>query len=73
MDAKQDMLGTVKILCTKLTTSFNFLASLSSSFKLSFTDTSATDEERSSLAGFSVFACFGFVLEDIVSDSLDSY
>jgi hypothetical protein len=73
MDAKQNILGTVQILWTKLTSSFNFVASLSSSFKLSFADTSPTDEERSSLAGFSVFDFSRFVLEDTVSDSLDSY
>jgi len=73
MDTKRKILGTVHISCSNLTSSFNFIASLSSSFKLSFSDTSPTDEERSSLAGFSVFDFSGFVLEAMVSDPLDSY
>jgi predicted nucleic acid-binding protein len=58
-----------------LTSSFNFVASLSSSFKLSFVVSSLTDEERSSLAGFSdsKFGFSRFILEAIFSNPLDSY
>jgi hypothetical protein len=68
MDTKHKILGTVQISCSKSTSSFNFIA-----FKLSFVDTSPTDEERSSLAGFSVFDFSGFVLEATVFEPLDSY
>ena len=73
MDTKQNILGIVQILCTKLTSSFNFVASLSSSFMISLAETSPTDEERSSLAGFSVFNFSRIILEAAVSDPLDSY
>jgi hypothetical protein len=72
MDTKQNILGAVQILCTKLTSSFNFVASLSSSFMISLAETSPTDEERSSLDGFSVFNSSAFELEAAVSNSLDS-
>jgi hypothetical protein len=73
MDTKQNILGAVQILCTKLTSSFNFVASLSSSFMISLAETSPTDEERSSLAGFSVFNFSGIVLEAAASNPLHSY
>jgi hypothetical protein len=58
----------------KLTSSFNFVASLSSSFKLSFTVTSPTDEgESSAMAGFSKFGFSVSILEVVVSNPLDSY
>jgi hypothetical protein len=72
MDTKQNILGAVQILCTKLTSSFNFVASLSSSFMISLAETSPTDEERSSLAGFSVFNSSAFEFEAAASNSLDS-
>jgi hypothetical protein len=73
MDIEHKILGIVQISFLNSTSSFNFIASLSSSFKLSFVDTSPTDEERSSLAGFSVFDFSGFVLEATVFEPLDSY
>jgi hypothetical protein len=73
MDTKQNILGAVQILCTKLTSSFNFVSSFSSSFMISLAETSPTDEERSSLAGFSAFNFSGIVLEAAASIPLDSY
>jgi hypothetical protein len=73
MDTKRKILGTINILFTMLTSSFKFVVSLLSSFKLSFVDTSPNDEERSSLDGLSVFCFSEFILEETVSDSLDSY
>jgi hypothetical protein len=73
MDIKQNIFGVVKILCTKLTSSSNFVASLSSSFMISLAETSPTDEERSSLAGFSAFNSSGTVLEVAASNPLGSY
>jgi hypothetical protein len=72
MDTKHNVLGAIQILCTKLTSSFNFIASLSSSFLISLAETSPTDEERSSLAGFSVFNFSAFELKAAISNSLDS-
>jgi hypothetical protein len=73
MDTKQNILGAVQILCTKLTSSFNFVSSFSSSFMISLAETSPTDEERFSLAGFSAFNFSGIVLEAAASIPLDSY
>jgi hypothetical protein len=73
MDTKQNIFEAVQILCTKLTSSSNFAASLSSSFMISLAETSPTDEERSSLAGFSAFNFSGIVLEAAASNPLDSY
>jgi hypothetical protein len=73
MDTKQNIFEAVQILCTKLTSSSNFAASLSSSFMISLAETSPTDEERSSLAGFSAFNFSGIVLEAASSNPLDSY
>jgi hypothetical protein len=73
MDTKQNIFGAVQILCAKLTSSSNFVASLSSSFMISFAETSPTDEERSSLAGFSALNFSGIVLEAAASNPLDSY
>jgi hypothetical protein len=73
MDIKQNIFGAVQILCTKLTSSSNFVDSLSSSFMISLAETSPTDEERSSLAGFSAFNSSGIVREAATSNPLDSY
>jgi hypothetical protein len=73
MDIKQNIFGAVPILCTKWTSSSNFVASLSSSFMISLAETSPTDEKRSSLAGFSAFNSSGIVLEAAASNPLDSY
>jgi hypothetical protein len=73
MDTKQNIFGAVQILCTKLTSSSNFVASLSSSFMISLAETSPTDEERSSLAGFNAFNFSEIVLEAAASNPLDSY
>jgi hypothetical protein len=73
MDTKQNIFEAVQILCTKLTSSSNFVASLSSSFMISLAETSPADEERSSLAGFSAFNFSEIVLEAAASNPLDSY
>jgi hypothetical protein len=73
MDTKQNIFEAVQILCTKLTSSSNFAASLSSSFMISLAETSPADEERSSLAGFSAFNFSEIVLEAAASNPLDSY